>query len=303
MIPLIKPEQKLRIKLGASPTNQMDWVCGFIDDTNYNSTNGTTNGTSVVNMASGIPQFNGPFTGVRKIQYITVENKDIAPQIVHIIFFNGSDSRTMMKITLAVDNTLHYDEAGWYVTDDDGSITNIQISAIAIGDEVLGATPPALLYTNSLGNLDNSIFLQESDGITIPDGKVFRSATADKSQIDFGAGGDEFNYSNDGATLADCVIIIRTGLNLWQMSTYGAIEVTSSLMHITHDTLVDIDTVAAAPIQIGTHSSGLTDIGNVTGNVRINLPTFANDGAAGAGGLTTGMIYIETATNYLKSKT
>lgn len=133
MIALDKLYKKLQIVLGDVPTTEMQWQVSFADDDAWGSKDGVTDGTTVVDMCTGIQGTPSPtIYGVRKIANVSVFNADSAAHIVSIIYYDGTLSTRIVKVTLTEGYTLHYDSDGWYVTDASGRRVNVQISVVSL---------------------------------------------------------------------------------------------------------------------------------------------------------------------------
>jgi len=211
--------------------------------------------------------------------------------------------QAMLAGTLTADDYQSLIAAGVTLTCSDG--TSVQTITIGAGSTMGGSVTTGFIPYASAPNFLADSWLQNLvPGVALTTGKAITSDVAGNANLNFGIGGDSFIFSTDGGLFNESAILVTPTAITLQASTFGAIEMQAGVLHIVHDTALVIEGIAAAPVLINVSgATGLTDIGNTVGHVRINLPTFANDAAAGVGGLTTGMLYILTATKAVTSKT
>lgn len=100
---------------GAPATAQPIWTVAWADHTPTSLTPGSADG--LTNGATAVTAVSAPASGVqRQIKFFSVFNNDTAAVVVTVRINNNGTFRTIVKITLAVGDTLEYDPAnGWKV--------------------------------------------------------------------------------------------------------------------------------------------------------------------------------------------
>ncbi len=159
MITIDDVTKKIRIQLAGVPTNELEWNVTYIGEPAYGNADGTTNGTTPVDMvlgSSAIP--NTSVYGTRSIATVSVFNADVANSTIEILYYNGTTDRVIVRAILKPNYTLHYEnERGWYATDDDGAtLENTGTGGgvgMEIGAPVTGGSTNGILYVNGSGDL------------------------------------------------------------------------------------------------------------------------------------------------------
>jgi hypothetical protein len=141
--------QKLQIVLtAAKTTNDMPVVVSYVDTSedyfpDFSTYPINTNGITVVDILGS------PVAGVkRKVNYISVVNKDTATKTVQIYLDNSATDYLLQSCELAVGDSIVYtDTEGWYVLDKHGSKKTASIKVPKkLGQGAIAVSPGTLLY-------------------------------------------------------------------------------------------------------------------------------------------------------------
>lgn len=153
MIILDSPDQKLECYIaGAVDTNQLHFVCNYIDITSspygYAVARGETDGVTPV-VISGDKQKE---FSQRRIKSISVRNKDTAAVYLTFRLNDDGDYFEIPMFVLQVDDTVFYEDGrGWYVLDKYGAprqnalIPSQPILIFAAGTDNYSGTNPAII--------------------------------------------------------------------------------------------------------------------------------------------------------------
>lgn len=152
MIVLQDDKDTLQIVLaGAVTTNELPFYVAYEDsflntDTTENCScstpfqlNGTSNGTTAVDIAAPPTRSNNLIQKIRTVTYISIQNSDTAPAQVTIIFNANQTLRTLKVITLQPGDNIEFTSNGFNVTDSTGAVKTAP-TTVANGwtDVVLG---------------------------------------------------------------------------------------------------------------------------------------------------------------------
>lgn len=140
---------------GAVATAQPVWYAAWADHTSVAFTPGAADG--LTNGATAVTAVAAPASGVqRQIKLLTLFNNDTASVIATVRVNNNAALRTIIKVTLAIGDTLEWDPAnGWKVITAAGNIKSGVGPAGATGEiqfnngGVLGSDPDLLWDTGS----------------------------------------------------------------------------------------------------------------------------------------------------------
>ena len=120
--------QYLKVKLGSVvTTNELPVLVSYIDQ--YFSTERTTKTpTSVGSLTNGtayIDALSGQEANTSIIKHICIKNNDTTSKKVYVSYFEDILECVLIEVTLAVRDTLTYDEDGWKVVDSQGRLKTI----------------------------------------------------------------------------------------------------------------------------------------------------------------------------------
>src|SRR3990167_8545809 len=149
MIILEDDTKTLEMFLGEAATTELPYFVSFQDTSSKNvSTYGTKNGTT--NDTTDVTICSAPANIYRRlIQNISVRNSDNVTHVVTIQLDDTATERTIIKTSILVDETLHYEaERGWYVTDANGglksglanSVTSLTVTSLTATRVVFAGT-------------------------------------------------------------------------------------------------------------------------------------------------------------------
>lgn len=236
--------KKYQIVLGeVKHTAEMQWDCTIAQTIGFVETHGTTNGTTAVDIFSGIASIPNPPPSVHGVAQMASFSCYNADDIAHTLIIQVVDSATStttkkFSVNIAQGYTLHYENGkGWYMTDKNLSFitTVISDSTLTIGESVSGGTHGSILYTDYSGNLANSILNQNAGGNYIfpTDGKFISSADGNV-QIDFGAG-TYFQATTDAGGFTQGSLYLDAGVASLEFGTNGfaANATTTDVYHAT----------------------------------------------------------------------
>lgn len=237
------PDKSLTVKLGESiDSSELIWSVSYLDTFLPRQITGTTNGTTNVDIVKGITIFQSPPQNTnRNIQEFTIYNSDIITHSVIIFIVDATNERIKAKILLEPENTLHFDDSGWYVTTLTGArlSTIVSASGIVIGDGVTGGENGSFLYVDGDTTVQNSVMKQMSPtSITIPESTNFGSDALGQSQFNFGSG-QEFNFTTDGGIAAQSQLLITPSRALIK-TVDGYFDIENSSLTIQHSTFTQI---------------------------------------------------------------
>ncbi|MBI3509762.1 MAG: hypothetical protein HY064_03795 [Bacteroidetes bacterium] len=85
-------------------------------------------------------------------------------------------------------------------------------SGLATKQDELTFSVNRIPYADGVHSLGDSVLSNETDGVSIDNTKVFRSAVANKSQINFGATNDSIELSTDGGNENESTLLLTTGV-------------------------------------------------------------------------------------------
>lgn len=200
MIALDGIQKSLQLVLSnAKSANDMTWSASFANGAGIAETDGVSDGTTIVTVMPAPMQQVGAIQNGRYLTTFSIFNADDVPQVVTVEYNNNTAIRKICSVDLAVGYTLHYEAGrGWYTTDTNGAVVNIEISlsGISIGQTVVGATAGGLLYVDGSLTLRQSWLSQVANSIVVTDGKIFSSEDG-LSYLDFGSGTYVQAYAGD----------------------------------------------------------------------------------------------------------
>lgn len=176
MIALDLYKKQLQIvRESPATTNELQFTLTYLNVVDGISSQGTTNGTSIVIMATGLSQPPSlALQGSRLIKNISIYNSDTVIATVTIQLYDGINTEIILSILLGIGYTLHFGNGQWYVTNITGSVETVIItaSAITIGDIVNGSTGGGYLYSDSSLTLQQGYLSQDLSGIRMTDGSA-----------------------------------------------------------------------------------------------------------------------------------
>jgi hypothetical protein len=134
MILLDATTRSLEVKLaGSVSTNQLPFVCSYVDITTTSFTPGTT--TGVTNNGTAVTCAAAPAASTqRQLKFLSVRNADTAAATATVQLNDNSTARTIVVFVLAVNDALIYvDGQGFKVFDANGQTKQSAIGSVAWG--------------------------------------------------------------------------------------------------------------------------------------------------------------------------
>lgn len=141
--------ETIELVLGANvTTSQADFTCHFNNMSSTTITPSETNGSS--NNTTAVTIVASPSSGnARQVRELVVENKDTNPMVVTVRYNNTSVTRTFMKVSLGVGDSLYYSStSGWRVLDSNGLVEFATTHVHSFG----GIRPSELFVMPNAGN-------------------------------------------------------------------------------------------------------------------------------------------------------
>lgn len=135
---------------GTVTTNQPIYTTDYADLTTTTFTGLASDGT--LNNTTAVTIISSPAASTqRQVKHISIYNADTVAVTVTVELLSGASQRTWVKVTLAVDDTLTFeDDTGWRVIDTSGQIkstvtANTELpTAAALADNTANPTVPAV---------------------------------------------------------------------------------------------------------------------------------------------------------------
>lgn len=238
--------RKLQVVLTTAATSlNMPILADWVDANGMTGlSTSNTNGTTAVDILLA-PQTNTQ----RKLNGLTIYNRDTASKIVQINLNDNGTLFPIIDITLQVDDTLGYSDAGgWYVLDLNGNRkTTSTISGLLSTSPTTG-----IGYATGAGNTVTQI-TNRSTGVTI--NAICGKIQTDTTSLAAGASA-EFTVTNSAVAIGDVVVVSqRSG--------------SSNVAGVAGVTVVSVVTVAAGSFIISVNNLSTTTA--ETGAIVINF--------------------------------